>query len=425
MKVLLSAIACHPHLGSESKVGWDAARAISEIPQVEECHVMTHTVNRAAILQEQAAGRSGKVVFHYFGEPFKYHPNRMLARFQSWLIYRDWQTAAPSRASQLHSQHNFALTHHLTYASWRMPPKLWKLPIPFVFGPVGGGGTIRKTFRPVLGPSGRIFELFRDLTALASSAAGSLSSCCRNSAVVVAADSPTAHFLERHGARDAHRLCQVFFSEEQITRLQSAKRERRRGHLELEIFAGGNLQALKGTALTLQALARVRHLPFRYTYGVGGPEREAMMDLAKKLEISDRVTFHDGFTGAEYVHQLQQSNVYLLPSLRETAGITMMEAIIAGCYPIVLSETGAGDIAESVGGTTIHAGTPETVVSEIAEQLTWCYHHQDEMQSLAHSAGDKLCNLYSESAYQKRIFAIYLESIERHSETGKGARLRG
>ncbi len=421
MKVLLSAIACHPELGSEAKVGWSTALAVSRIPEVEECHVITHATAKAAIMREQEAGRTGKIFFHFFEEPFAYHPNRFMARLQSWLLYRHWQHKSFYRAAQLHAEHGFTLAHHVTYASWRMPPPLWRLPIPFVFGPIGGGGETPPAFRSILGPSARVFESLRSGATALSACSNKLKLCCRNSSAVVAADTATAEFLSAHGAKDVHHVCQVFFSDRDTLRFNTAMRERTGGKDALKIFAGGNLEGRKGTRLSLKALALLKHkgVPFSFTYGGWGPDLGAMKHLARQLGIANQVCFHPGYSGEDYIRQLNTHDVYLLPSIRETAGITMMEATIAGCYPIVLAGTGAGDIVERTGGTAIHAKSPEEAVRQIAEKLEWCYRQREEMQQQAEAAGKNMRQLYSESSYQEAISEIYREAITTHARRPK------
>lgn len=418
MKVLLSAIACHPDLGSEAKVGWSTALAVSRIPEVEQCHVMTHVMAKAAITKEQEAGRAEKIIFHFFEEPFAYHPNRFIARLQSWLLYRNWQRQSVSRAAQLHAEHQFTLAHHVTYASWRMPPPLWRLPIPFVFGPVGGGGRVPSAFRSILGPSGRVFESLRSAATALSTHSPELKLCCRNSSAVVAADAATAEFLSARGAQNVKHLCQVFFSDRDISQFKTAMGETStRSSDKLRIFAGGNLEGRKGTQISLQALALLKRkgVPFTFTYGGWGPDLVAMECLAQQLGIAQQVTFHRGYSGVDYLRQLDTTDVYLLPSIRETAGITMMEATMAGCYPIVMAGTGAGDIVERTGGTAINAKTPKDAIQQIAEKLEWCYRHRGEMKQQSESAGGKMSQLYSERSYQKAISKIYKEAITKHA----------
>jgi glycosyltransferase involved in cell wall biosynthesis len=416
VKVLLSAIACHPDLGSEAKVGWDAVCAISAIPIVSECHVMTHGASEQAIMRAQKDGKANNVRFHFFGEPFQYHRSRMLARLQSWLLYRDWQMKSLARGMRLHQEYGFSLTHHVTYASWRVVPKLWYMPIPFILGPVGGGGTTPPAFRSMLGPSARTFEFLRDTTTSFSTQSKDLKLCCAHSAAVLAADTVTAHFLALNGASHVRQLCQVFFTQRQASRFNNTAHVEHARDAGLSIFAGGNLEGRKGTTLSLKALSLLKNMgiPFSYTYGGWGPQLNAMKSLAKQLGIAQQVHFHEGFVGVEYVKRLLASDIYLLPSVRETAGITMMEAMMAGCFPIVLAGTGAGDIVERSGGAAIQADSPNEAVDKIAAQLKWCFVNRRGMRQQAKAAGNNIRSLFSEEHYQGRIAEIYTEVVAKH-----------
>jgi glycosyltransferase involved in cell wall biosynthesis len=234
---------------------------------------------------------------------------------------------------------------------------------------------------------------------------------------VVAADAATETFLSAHGAEDIHQLCQVFFSEAEADRFANKRPIDSDKVTQLKIFAGGNLEGRKGTQLALQALAELKRIgiPFSYTYGGWGPELKAMRKLARALGIAQEVCFHEGYSGAQYLQQLCESHVYLLPSIRETAGITMMEAAMAGCYPIVLAGTGAGDIVERVGGAAIKAKTPEQAVRQITHRLEWCYRHPVEMRREAQSASENVKNIYSDKFYRETMRQIYSEAVEKYA----------
>ena len=87
MKVLLSAIACHPEHGSEGGVGWKAATALSKRYEV---HVLTSTGARPAIERALVTNAYPRLSFTYFGKDAPYHENRLVARLQSWARYQDW-----------------------------------------------------------------------------------------------------------------------------------------------------------------------------------------------------------------------------------------------------------------------------------------------------------------------------------------------
>jgi len=92
----------------------------------------------------------------------------------------------------------------------------------------------------------------------------------------------------------------------------------------------------------------------------------------------------------------------------------MMEAMLAGCYPVVLAGTGAGDIVEQAGGVALRVDSPEEAIQKIADRLEWCYNNGENMRQQAEIAGNNIQLLFSEKAYQNTIADIYMESCTNH-----------
>jgi glycosyltransferase involved in cell wall biosynthesis len=411
MRILIAAMACHPTRGSEAKFGWDAAQAVAEFA---DCHVITHEDNRADITEHQVHTDQPNPCFHFLGNRHTWHPSRLVARLQSWIIFSKWQRSMFSFCLTLHARQGFDIVHHVTYATWRVPSPLWKLPIPFIWGPIGGASTTPIAFYQVLGQSSRSFETLRSASNLLTRFSPAFKASVRNAAVVLAAESETASFLSKQrGKDDVRTVCPAFFSQQQIDYLSCHMRTSNMVG-PLRVFGGGNLEGRKGVALALYALAKLKKngIETIYTLGGSGPERSHLEQLAAKLGISDSVEFTEGFTGDAYRDQLAATDVYLLPSLRETAGITMMEAMLAGCYAVVLSGTGAGEIVERTAGAALSAADPEEAIAKIFEQLVWCHFHRREMLEVALLGSEKIRSLYSKEAYQKAIFEAYAEAIE-------------
>ncbi len=405
-------MACQPETGSESKFGWDAVNAISDFA---DCHVLTHEMSRAKV--DEYLDRQGvsSLTFHYVGSTFRWHPNRLLARLQSWVAYARWQQAMLASAMSLHDSLRFDLAHHVTYATWRIPSPLWRLPIPFVWGPVGGGTNMSRSYYSILSRQAQLFEEVRRISGAISTRRNEFRSCVNRASALVAAEKDTADFLGQYRRRDrATVLCPAFFSQSQMLSLSASDKPSSSTLVPLRIFGGGNLEGRKGVALALRAISILKAKGIRTTYALGGsgPERTHLEQLATQLGVRDDVLFSQGFSGDEYRQRLAETDVYLLPSLRETAGITMMEAMLAGCYPIVLAGTGAGDIVERAGTPPLSARDPDDAVARIVERLEWCHHHRSELLHRAQNAALMIRILYSKEAYQTAIKAIYGKSIE-------------
>jgi len=410
MKVLISAIACEPGSGSEAKVGWDAIKAISKL---HDCHVITHSNSRESIENAQSSGEASSVVFHYYGQSYTWKRNRLLARLQSWAIYARWQRELLPIAKALHQRYKYNLTHHLTYATWRVASPLWQLPIPFIWGPIGGAGNMPRQFRSILSPSARAFEKLRDLSNYQASASKAFRDCLRKSKLVLAATEETELFLRAFGTKSIiQRQPAVFFTETQLSALQRTTLDRA-GPEKLLIFAGGNLIGSKGLALALRGLGQAKWhgLQFRFTIAGGGPEVHRLKALANRLGLQE-VEFHPGLAGTTYFNALKSNDVYLMPSFRETAGITMLEAVIAGCYPIVANTSASGEIIRSVGGHALPLTNPDDMVFRIADALVWCSRENKKMKAIAASAGSKISRLFSESTYCEAINTAYARVLK-------------
>jgi glycosyltransferase involved in cell wall biosynthesis len=412
MKVLLSAVACDPDFGSEAKVGWDAATAVSER---NECHVITHISAKKAVEQKQAEGIATHIKFHYCGQKFTWHPSRFVARIQSWLIFRKWQARLLSFARALHQQQRFDVTHHVTYVTWRVASPLWQLPVPFVWGPIGGTASLPREFFGILSPQAKLFEIARQASGLLSSRSRGFLDCAAESSVVVAANEETEIFLRRfRPTAPIARLSPVFFSAEQIAVLRDSPRATPIPKGPLRLFGGGNLEGRKGVALALEAIAELkkRQVHVEYTFGGHGPELHSLRNLAQNFGIDDRVEFHPGFQRETYIRCLKESDVYFLPSFRETTPITLLEAALAGCYPVVVDNSGAGEIVRRIGGRAVPAQDRTQVVTQLADTLQWCDSHRAYCTEAANDISAKAADEFGRTRYVERINEIYEQATE-------------
>ena len=160
-KILVSAYACNSYLGSEPGVGWTAVCRIARDHKVYVLADANHKVSWEKARSEEIIPANVEVKF--IRKPTKYLENRFIARIQSWLWYTSFNRLVLSAAQEWHEEQNFDLCHQVTIAAWRLPSPLWRLPIPFIWGPIGGAGYIPKPFRSMLSPAARVFECVRDI----------------------------------------------------------------------------------------------------------------------------------------------------------------------------------------------------------------------------------------------------------------------
>jgi glycosyltransferase involved in cell wall biosynthesis len=414
MKILTVGYACNPYGGSEPGVGWTA---ICRIARNHDVWVITDIHNKPGWDKGAANGViPPNIKVRFLRDHSACSPNRFIAHIQSWLNYSAFNRKVLEVALDWHREIGFDLCHQVTIAAWRMPSPLWKLPIPFVWGPIGGAGHIPKAFRGMLSRSARLFELARDIQTALSSRSRAFRDCIRETSVVFAANEETERFLEPfRSEKPLIRLPIASLSVEKVEkfrRLTSQPKQPNPAHApcgRLQLFAGGNMEGRKGLSLALKALAKVRDrdIDFHYTIGGDGPEIPAMKFLAVQLELENHVTFHSGFSGEDYLRQLHNTDVYFLPSFRESTPVTLLEAYLAGCYPVVANTSAQGEIVRMAGGKAVQVDTMNELICGLAEAIIWCAVHRAELPSLAAEATSRIADHFSSERYDVRLGEAY------------------
>ena len=412
MKVLVSAFACTPYAGSENYFGWSAVQCLAKD---HDLWVLTCGRARPDIDRARAEGLIPANVCFTYAERFKaWHPNRMKARLQSWTEYRNYSREVLALARALHRSVHFDLAHHVTIATWRISSPLWRLGIPLVWGPIGGNERFPFGLYPILSPSAMCFELARTLSNLASRNSPSVRKCARRAAHVFAADLETESLLKQLRGRDSgvSLLSPAFYSKSKIEAFTAAASGRDH-QAPLRFFAGGTLEGRKGIALALAALARLKKqgLKFSYHLGGGGSEFNRIRDLANRLELRDNVVFGH-WSGGEYLKELAASLVLLLPSLRESAGLTMMEAMLAGCVPIVADCGGPAHIVTETCGWKIPAGSRFSMIDALVEAIATIDRNRELLRHKGFLAAQRIATGFSDDAYRRTMNETYRLATE-------------
>jgi glycosyltransferase involved in cell wall biosynthesis len=412
MKILISAIACDPYGGSESLHGWLACRSLADLG---ELWLLVSAEQRAGIEKARAQGLIPEHMHFYFiGEAKGYLENRMLARGQSWARYMAFSRSILPVARELHARHHFDLSHHITYSTWRVGSPLWRLGIPFIWGPISGTEVFPlKKFAQILSPSARAFETARVLGGLYSGIHPAVRACARHAFHIFAAHREAVPHLKklRGTAEGISVLSYYTFLPETIAAFARPTAPRSAGE-PLRILAGGNLEGRKGVAIALQGLALAKKAGARFSYRVTGrgPELEHLERLAKQLGIEEEVSLGRGFPREDYVKELQKTDLYLLPSLREGGGLTMMEAMLAGCVPIVADAGGPGTAVADDCGFRISIESPEQMAREISLAVVRLDQDRSLLAQMGTAAPRRIAEQYAHHHFIETIRAVYDEA---------------
>jgi glycosyltransferase involved in cell wall biosynthesis len=352
LRILISAYACEPAKGSEPGVGWNA---VLQISRWHEVWVITRANNRTPIEKSLAKEPLPNVHWFYFDLP-------RWARF--WkkrrrgvhLYYYLWQIGAYSVARKLHRRVAFNLVHHATFVNYWMPSFLVLLPIPFIWGPVGGGESAPRSFWRSFSLRGKAYELLRDLVRFLAEF---------DPFARLATTPQTEKRLRALGCRNVVIHPAIGLVSEEIRTLRAFPL---RQSDPFRLFSIGDLLHLKGFDLGLRAFAHFQaRFPATEYWIIGdGPERNRLKKLAHDLGLTSKVRFWGMIPRSDVLGKLADCDVLVNPSLHDSGGWVCLEAMAAG-RPVVCLDLGgpALQVTEDT-GIKVPAISPEQVVSDLA-----------------------------------------------------------
>lgn len=413
MKILVSAYACNPYGGSEPGVGW---AAVCRIATKHDVYVLADIHNKPGWDRASEEGTIPKTVrVRFIRDKASAIRNPFIAHIDSWLSYAAFNRQILDAALDWNQEIGFDLCHQVTIAGWRMPSPLWRLPIPFVWGPIGGAGYIPREFRCILSPQARCFEFARDIQTWLASRSRDFLSCIRESAVVIAANEETEEYLSAYrNNQPLVRLAIASVSPEKASGLRRPSRDTRENG-PLRLFAGGYMEGRKGVSLALRALVLVQEagIDFRYTVAGIGPEIKALRRMAITLGIGDKVIFHEGYRGDDYRAKLWESDVYFLPSFRESTPVTLLEACLAGCYPVVADTSAQGEIVRLAGGTAVPTSSLQGLITGLSRAILWCADHRQELHTMTEQITATITEHFGSERYDHILSNAYMTALSR------------
>lgn len=398
MKVLISVYSCAPSLGSEPGVGWNAALQLSKYYEV---WAITPTNNRTAIEAELAINRVPKLHFVYYdplwssvglqGKKMEFH-------------YYLWQIGAYFIARKLHREIGFDLAHHVTFVKYWAPSFIALLPIPFIWGPIGGGESVPKLFWQDFSFRGKVYEILRDLARWLGEHDPFVQLTARRSALAVATTHETAERLRRLEVENLHIFSQVGLSKQEIAYLQQYTEP---NDSSVKFISLGRLLHWKGFHLGLQAFALAQLENAEYWIVGDGPERQSLEALARELGIVDKVYFWGMLPRSETLLKLKECQVMVHPSLHDSGGWVCLEAMASGKPVICLDLGGPATQVTQETGFKVPAIDPEQAVCRIADAMK-CLAHDPELRTHMGQAGQRrVSTVYDWDVKGKFLSQIY------------------
>jgi glycosyltransferase involved in cell wall biosynthesis len=406
MKILLSAYSCEPNVGSERGVGWNVAY---EVAKYHEVWVLTRPdESKAAIEAELTQNPIPNLHFVYFTLPFWQDSMRWGQSGAMQIHYYLWQIQAYFVARHLHQEINFDLIHHVTFVKYSSPSFLSLLPVPFIWGPVGGGESAPKPFWRDFSRRAKLYEMARSLSRWVGENDPFVYITARRSAVVRATTQDTAQRLYRMGINHVQILPESGMPQDEIEQLAECLAP---PTSPIRFISMGRLLHWKGFHLGLRAFAKANLPDAEYWVLGDGVERDRLLAMVQELGIADRVKFWGRLPREQTLQRLSESHVLVHPSLHDSGGWVCMEAMAAGRPVICLDLGGPATQVTKETGFKISPQNPEQVVSDMAAVINQLANDADLRWQMGQAGRKLVSENYSWQITGDRLDQLYQEVV--------------
>jgi glycosyltransferase involved in cell wall biosynthesis len=329
VRVLLSTFQCGPGLGSEPGNGWYWATGLAA--HGHDVTVLTQISWRDVILEQKRTD----IDFHFFDYPGQ--PTTTVHGIRVYDVYRRWQDAAVEYAQGLDKQ--FDVVHHAVWGSLHFGSKLWRLPVPLVYGPIGGGQITPTNYRSYYGSSWPMEWVRNISTGQLLRFNGRTRETMMHAATVLATNSATEAAARRLGATDVRYFLAEGLPENWIVE----PRERPAG-VPVVLWVGRMLPR-KAPTLTVEAFAELRRSMRARLVMIGdGPMLNEVRATAARLGVADDVGLLGRLPWSQVKEHYDSASVFVFNSLRDSSGAQFLEALGRGLPAVTLDLHGIGDL---------------------------------------------------------------------------------
>jgi glycosyltransferase involved in cell wall biosynthesis len=404
MKILLSAYACEPGSGSEEGVGWNM---VLQVVKYHETWVLTRKFYQEAIEAELKQHPLPNLHFIYV-EPFDWKEDFRGRQGGVQLHYYLWQILAYFQARSRHSQIKFDIAHHVTYVKYWSPSFLSLLPIPFIWGPVGGGEAAPKPFWRDFSKKAKLYETARDIAQRLGELDPFTRMTARRSMMALATTEETAQRLRSLKAKNIKIVSQLGLSQEEINLLSQYSTLPEN---PIKFICVGRLLHWKGVHLGIRAFAQVKLTNSEYWIVGNGPEMERLKGEVKELGITDRVKFLGNLSRQETLSKMAESHVLVHPSLHDSGGLVCTEMMGVGRPVICLDLGGPGTQITEETGIKVPGINPDQAVEDLADAMQKLASDPDLRSRLGEGAKKRVKEFYDWDLKGEYFAQLYEEIV--------------
>jgi glycosyltransferase involved in cell wall biosynthesis len=378
MRILLSAFACAPKVGSENGVGW--MWAIELAKRGHEVHVLTDISRREQIQKEENTPHN---LHFYFYRP-SIISGLSLNSKTAHLIYIVWQYCLLFYVVKKFDVKKFDFMQHLTYGVFRHPCFLGVLGVPLVFGPLGGGEDAPLKLKKSIVGIEKLKEYARFIM---------------NKLALIDPFLWLSYFytdLIFAKTQDTERAIPKVFRSKVVVHTEIgfdypvlfSSLKRREG--SFHVIYAGRLLGWKGVHLLIKSvsLLRAKKIDINVTVIGDGSYGAALKKMADGYGVSHMINWIEKIPQVELFKKYLLGHCFIFPSLHDSSGNVVLEAQGHG-LPVICLNLGGPPILVSASSAFVidtFGKSEDDIAACISEKIIYLYNNEDERFLMANAA---------------------------------------
>lgn len=301
--------------------------------------------------------------------------------YSFYLAYRVWHRAALAEAKRLLASQDFDIVHYLGPIGYREPGYLWRLPLPYIWGPIGGATSFPWNFRVTMPLKGRLRLMARTFgNALQLRFSRRVGRALRRADVLMTTTTENqAIFERRKGVKS------IYLPENGIDGPITLNIEKF-PPTPLRIAWIGSIEARKGLLLLIDALSRMRRsADIRVDIFGDGPLRERLKERARVLGVNACLRWHGHVNRQRVLAGLDEAHLHVLTGLNESNTTSLWEALGRSVPVLALDHCGMRDVVRPPYGLRVPVTSVDITIQALADSLDELVESPQQLENMARS----------------------------------------
>ena len=190
--------------------------------------------------------------------------------------------------------------------------------------------------------------------------------------------------------------------------MKKEKISKKKNNPVVHIIVSGRLIYRKGIQVLLEAVARMNSLhDYKVDIYGEGDQRSYLEKFVENSGLENKVIFHGKIPFDEMQNAYKNADIYALPSLCESTGTAVFEALAKQTACVAFNQNGVKYVVENDAGILVDLNHKEQVLNDLAKALDTLVNSYELRKTYGECGFNKLKNQYTWNRRAEQMAQVY------------------